>query len=66
MASVVTDRQQKHFSQSQYVVGHLQMVNDSSFILPLFSTPWAMGYPIETMEGIRMMDAGQAHDFGGL
>ena len=42
------------------------MVNDDSLILPLLSTPWAMGYPIEIMEDIRMMDNGKAHDLRGL
>ena len=33
------------------------MVNNGSIVLPLFPTPWAMGYPIERMEGIGMVDA---------
>ena len=33
------------------------MVNDGSFILPLFPTPWWMSYPFEMMEGIGIMYA---------
>ena len=42
MASDVTEGQQKHFMHT--------------FILPFFPTPQAMGYPIEMMECIGMVD----------
>ena len=34
------------------------MINDSSFVLPFFPTPQAMGYPVEMTEYIGMVDTG--------
>ena len=39
--------------QAQLVMCHLQMVDDSSLILPFLPTPWTVGYPFEMMEGIQ-------------
>ena len=45
--------------QPYFVVGHPQMVNNSSFVLSFFPTPWAMGYPIEMML-VRSMTFGDS------
>ena len=42
--------------QAQLVVPCPQIVDNSSLILPFLPTPWTVGYPIESMEGVRMVD----------
>ena len=44
-------------NQAQLVMCCPQMVDDSSFVLPFLTTPQAMGYPIEMMECIGVVDA---------
>ena len=44
--------------QAQLVVYHLQMVDDHSLILPFLPTPQTVGYPVEMIECVRMVDTG--------
>ena len=38
------------------------MVDDGFFVLPFLPTPQAMGYPVEMMVCVGVVDPGQTHD----
>ena len=42
------------------------MIDDHSLILPFLPTPQTVGYPVEMMESIRMVNTGYIHDLWGL